>query len=191
MNLKIIHNPQDYKIKAENFLSVSFCDDLKNKKPWTYIESLVARYLIKSLSKEWQGAKDPCCKYSSISHKKDLVFIWVSDKKIWVDIEIIKKRDAHLLEKFSNTEYSLLWQTDWNSFYALWTAKEAIIKYENLLLDDIENILLDNVEEYLWNVSWIMFQYKLVFCYNNKQFIVYYWKEKSLAFSVCISSKLW
>ena len=60
----------------------------------------------------------------SLSHKKWLVFFWVSDKKLWVDIEIYKQRDLSLLDTFSQEEYDQVWWRDWKSFYLLWTAHE-------------------------------------------------------------------
>ncbi len=210
LELKIINNPEDYLKQAENFFSVSFCKDLKTLKPWTYLESLVARYFISIFNSPpsppleggiWEN-------FSSISHKKDLVFIWISEKKIWVDIEIIKQRDIGLLEKFKKEEYWILWAQNrkfqraealcWQNnklfnFYILWTAKEAIIKYEDLLLDDMEDILLmknslstEGFSPLNW---WIQFQNKLILNYRDKKFTVYCWQEENKVFSVCVSSK--
>ena len=170
---------------SQKFFWEDFCNKLKKQKPWTYKESLVARYLIKK-----QQGFLASCNYS-ISHKKNLVFVWISEEKIWVDIEILKKRDENLLEKFDKKEYEILGEKNWENFYILWTAKEAIIKYENLKLDDIEEIILENVEMFGKNISWINFQKKLFLNFKNKKFIVYSWKKDDLIFWVCNLGNLW
>ena len=161
--------------ESEIYFWEFFYSNLKKQKKWTYNESLVARFLI-------EKNKD---KYSSISHKKDLVFIWTSDKNIWVDIEILKQRDKNLLDKFLSEEYEILWGKNWDNFYKLWTAKESIIKFENLLLDDIEKIFLEKDENINEEFSWIWFNKKFKLKFNNKEFIVYVWNKENIIFSVC------
>jgi phosphopantetheinyl transferase len=163
-------------LDAEKFFWNIFCSDLKKEKPWTYNESLVARYLIEKNKN----------KYLSISHKKDLVFIWINNSKIWVDIEILKIRDKNLLNKFWEEEYNILWWKNWENFYTLWTAKESIIKYENLLLDDIEEIKCRDVEMlHLYNNK-IKFSKKICFTFWYKEFMVYTWSKNSLFYSICV-----
>ncbi len=182
--------------KSEEYFSDSFCNKLKNQKSWTYNESLVARYLLAPfLNKEgfWGW---------SISHKKNLVFIWTNNSKIWVDIEILKKRDENILEKFLEKEYKILWEKEkqgtkdpcwknWKIFYILWTAKEAIIKFENLLLDDMEKIILEKSENINENFSEIKFNKKLVFSFKNKNFIVYSGNSEDIFYSICFLKKIW
>ena len=180
---------------SQKFFWEDFCNELKNQKPWTYNESLVARYLIKNSPLFFKTSPlAPLLKGEgnySISHKKNLVFVWISEEKIWVDIEILKKRDENLFEKFDKKEYEILGEKNWENFYILWTAKEAIIKYENLKLDDIEEIILENVEMFGKNISWINFQKKLFLNFKNKKFIVYSWKKDDLIFWVCNLGNLW
>lgn len=104
INKKILNN-------ALFFFDKKYIEKLKEKS--TFKESLVARYLIK---KSPNYEKDI---FTSILHKKDLVFIWVSEEKLWVDIEIIKQRDISLLNSFLDIEYELLWWKNW--FYFLIT----------------------------------------------------------------------
>jgi diaminopimelate epimerase len=132
--------------KAQKFFWANFCIKLKKEKKSSYNESLVARYLIEDNKKNK--------KYFSISHKKNLVFIGISEEKIWVDIEIFKLRDNSILEKFNEKEYNILWKKSWKNFYILWTAKEAIIKFEDLKLDDIEKIILEKSEKINKKNSW-------------------------------------
>jgi len=165
--------------KSERYFWNNFCEKLRKEKPWTYNESLVARYLISTfLNKE--GIKK-----WSISHKKDLVFIWINNKKIWVDVEILKRRWFELLEKFTRNEYKILWEKNWENFYTLWTTKESIIKYENLILDNIENIILKKSENINLEISWIKFQKKLFLEFENKIFNVYSGNNWNIFYSVC------
>jgi hypothetical protein len=174
MHLKIQKlNNQIYN-KALDFFSEVFIDKLKSKS--TFKESLVARYLIEKNKN----------KFSCISHKKDLVFVWTSDKKIWVDIEVYRERDLNLLDKFSEDEYEILWWKNWESFYILWTAKESILKLENLKLDNIWKIKLIKKEVILEKISEIKFQKKLFFEYFWKFFIILNWFDidKDICYSI-------
>lgn len=162
--------------ESENYFPDSFCYNLKKDKPWTYRESLVARYIIKQNNNT----------YTSISHKKGLVFIWTSNKKIWIDIEILKERDKHLLSKFKREEFDLLGWKSWINFYILWTAKESIIKYLNLKLDDITDIILTNYDNISENKWWLTFSKKMKFNYKGNINLVYSWRDKEIIFSVCV-----
>ncbi len=158
--------------KAEDFFEDDFKSKLKTKS--TYKESLVARYLISKHS--W--------KYSSISHKDNLVFIWVSDEKIAVDIEVYKKRDEILLDRFLDNEYDVLWWKTWDNFYVLWTAKESIVKILWLLLDEIENIKLENVSNTNLVIDKISFIYRMTFKYKSKEIDVLSWVKWKLIYSI-------
>ena len=198
--------------KSEKYFWINFCKNLKKEKPWTYNESLVARYL---LEKKYQRAKALCWQainYSSISHKKNLVFIWTKNSKIWLDIELLKIRDKNLLNKFREEEYHILWwkktqrtkehcwknmqrakalcwqAVTFKNFYVLWTAKESIIKYESLLLDNIEEIVLESSENINLEINKIKFSKKLLLYFWNKKFEVYSWSELDLYYSVCVKS---
>ena len=162
--------------KSEKEFWDLFCKKLKKQKYWTYNESLIARYLIKQNEN----------KFSSISHKKNLIFIWINNKKIWVDIEIFKERNSSLLNKFLKQEYLLLWEKNWYNFYILWTAKESIIKYENLQLDIIYNIIIKKYKKINKNIWDIFFDKKIIFELNSKKFIVYSWNKKNIFYSICI-----
>lgn len=171
--------------ESEEYFWWDFCDKLKKQKPWTYVESLVARYLIE---KNNQRAKTLCWQielYLSISHKKDLVFIWTSKNNIWVDIEILKERDINLLDKFREEEYSLLWWKNWKNFYILWTAKESIIKYLNLLLDNIEDIILIRSITNKQFISDLEFVHNLELQYKWDKLKVFSGEDSENIFSVC------
>lgn len=161
---------------AEKYFWNNFCEKLKIQKTWNYNENLVSRYLIKKNKNN----------FSSISHKKDLVFIWTNNSKIWVDIEYFKYRDKNLLDKFYREEYMILWKKSWKKFYILWTAKESIIKYENLILDNIEEIILEKSENINLEIDKINFSKKLLLKLWNKYFEVYSWNKLDLYYSFCV-----
>ena len=175
MYLKIKKIDNTILLDSEKYYGDSFCDFLKKEKPWTYKESLVARYLIAQNKKT----------FSSISHKKDLVFIWTSDNKIGVDIEILKERDINLLDSFDE-EYNMLWWKNWHNFYILWTAKESIIKYNLWRLDDISEIKLIKTKINIKNILNLNFSYELVFKFNWKKYIVFNWNVEEIYFSICL-----
>jgi hypothetical protein len=158
--------------KAKDNLSQNYLNKLISD--WKKIESIVWRYLIADMiySKywiknyqikfEWYNPIFENNIFRSISHIQDYVLVWISDTKIWLDLEYIKERDSSLLLKFSDIEYKNcntdfdLWECkNWNNFYRIWTAKESFIKKLNLKLDDMEKIhfkeifLNKNIDKYL------------------------------------------
>jgi hypothetical protein len=125
-------------------------------------------------------------KYSSISHKKNLVFIWVNDRNIWIDIEIFKQRDISLLQKFSQEEYNILWDYDWNNFYTLWVTKESMIKFVKWKLDDMEDIKIIEASHISKEISDILFNRKLIWEFQWKLYTIYSGKKWNMFYSVCI-----
>jgi len=174
--------------QAKNYFSEKYLDSLKNKPK----ESILARFLISQLVEKYYWIKNFLPKidkngvpvfendiFWSISHKKDLVFVWVAKEKFWLDLEIIKTRDENLLDIFEDKEYKLLWGKSWENFYILWTGKEAIIKKNLWKLDDMKKFKLEKVENISKNIWWIKFNKKLIITWN----LVYNWIywEKVLA----------
>ncbi len=70
--------------------------------------------------------------YYSVSHKYSDGYVYVlvvlSFNAIGADLEILIKKDKVLLDFFNNEEYEILGAKNWDNFYSLWTAKEAVIK---------------------------------------------------------------
>ena len=154
-----------------SYFPKSYLERLKHKQE----ESIVARFLISKLVEEKYWIKNFLPKvdknwvpvfengiFWSISHKKGVVFVAVSKEKIGVDLEIIKERDASLLDSFSNEEYDILWWKTWENFYRLWTGKEAVIKYHLWKLDDMKDLILESVEEVNIEIDWMKFDKKLI-----------------------------
>lgn len=194
-------------LKIENNIIDSFAKSLsyfpeKYIKPFLLKESLVARYIIsmyidntynvaKYLPKNDNNKKpvyDLKDIYWSISHKDWFVFVWISDDKIWVDLEIYKERDISLLDQFTNLEYTLLWWKNWYNFYVLWTAKESIIKYNLLNLEELYEIELKEVSNNHKKINEIIFEKVLVLNYKSSINQVFFWKKDDVFYSVCSNS---
>jgi 4'-phosphopantetheinyl transferase EntD len=137
-------------------------------------ESIVARFLISKLVEDFFWIKNFLPEINnawipifnenifwSISHKKGIVFVWVSKQKFWLDLEIIKSRDKNVLNIFSDEEYRILWWKKIENFYKIWTVKEALIKYNLWKLDDMEKLNLISLSDEK-NIFWdIIFNQKL------------------------------
>lgn len=194
MFLKIQKNINSDYNKALKYFSLDYLATLKSK------ESIVSRFIIsKEVEKKYKIKKYlPKINLNwiplfdngifwSISHKEDLVFVWVNNKKIWVDIEIYKERDLSLLNQFNDEEYALLWWKKWINFYILWTAKESIIKHDLLKLDDILYIKLIKIKDIKKVIDGMIFIKELLFDYKTSQKQVFFWKKDDIFYSVCVN----
>lgn len=136
---------------AESSFSESYKNKLQ-KESLHYTNSLSARYIISKYLLEKNGNRNeiPIWIYSVSKWKnleKKIFFsysfthsiLWyiyiawiVASSKVGIDAEFIKERNISLFQKYrvSNRE----------SFYKLRTAKEAIVKYNNLSANELENI---------------------------------------------------
>jgi hypothetical protein len=123
--------------------------------------------------------------YFSISHKNWVCFVWLSDKKIGVDIEIIKERDISILSTFSNTDYDKINLSIWESFYLLWTAKESIIKYNLYDFDDVESFELLSFVKKSIKINDIDFDYELKINCNWQIYSLVSWINGWEVMSVC------
>lgn len=138
--------------------------------------------LLEQIEKNHGGKSD----FFSASYSDRRLFLAFSEEKIWVDIEQVKSRTSSLLDKRSE-ELKLLWEENWDNFYRLWTAKEALLKATNTEnLDQIWNIQL--VKEK--NTSEPSFQVhfdKILFLeLNNQQYEVRSFCHEDLIGAVCI-----
>lgn len=152
-------------------------------------ESLIARYeifkysnKIPNFNKDWIPIfkKDFCF---SISHKKNLVFIWVDNKDIWIDIEIIKKRssEAYLLHKIS--EYDIFGKKNLKNFYFIWTIKESVLKLNLMWLENINNIKIQKTENIEKTISGLNFTKKTYSILENKKIITYSGIDENIIYS--------
>jgi len=70
----------------------------------------------------------------SISHKHEWVAAVVAREPIGIDIEsIVPRRDELLFDKVADaSEWALVGSRNWENFYRIWTAKEAVLKAKGL-----------------------------------------------------------
>lgn len=178
MHLKIQKLNKSLIDRSLSFFDKDYINELKKKS--TFNESIVSRYLIEDLKNiYWYNNK-----YISISHKKDLVFVWISDKNFWLDIEIIKNRDNSVYDLFTDAEYNCLWWKILDNFYLLWTAKESLIKMLNLNLDDMKYIFLRENKIINQSISWINFKFENILVFNWEKYVVKSGKKSNLVYSL-------
>lgn len=172
---------------------------------WNKIDidtSLKSRYRISELMREklWYNSYIPLSKnnwipirdkppYRSISHKEELIFVWVSKQKIWIDLEKFRERTIEVLNIFTRKEYEILWGKNYHNFYILWTAKESVIKYNLWNLNNMENIKLIKIIDANIIISWISFIRKLFLYFEWEIFEVLFGKEENIYYSICIDKK--
>jgi len=111
--------------------------------------------------------------YFSISHKKNFVAIIVAQKKIGIDLEIVKIRDENLWNIFTENEWKILVERHWLNFYFLWTAKEALIKKLELNLDFMKKIFLITKNKNLLNLE-----------FEKKKFVVKIFQKQNLVWAI-------
>ncbi len=194
MFLQISNNIDFLYEEAITYFSLDYLTTLKSK------ESIVSRFIVSKEVEKIYWVKNYLPKidsywiplfdngiFWSISHKEDLVFVWINDKMIWIDIEVFKERDLSVLEQFTMGEYNLLWWKKLENFYILWTAKESIIKYNLWKLDDIININLINVKDIEKVIDGMIFTKELLFDYKTNKMQVFFWKKDDVFYSVCVN----
>ncbi len=124
--------------KAQAELPAEYRQELRNKP--NYHQSLAARYALNVLADE-MGIEDFLPEhdkngiprktdgyYWSVSHKKHVVAVALSDEPIGIDIEIPIRRSGIMFDEFDDCEWQVLGEMNWLNFYRLWTAKEALAK---------------------------------------------------------------
>lgn len=102
-------------------------------------EKLVSYYMKKKLVGSYREEKNgkPVCDdfYFNISHSQGVVvFAKSDDSPVGVDIEVIRPVDD-LLKQYVCNEEEYKYATDYEKFYEIWTAKEAIVKCNGEGLD--------------------------------------------------------
>ncbi|MDD3302767.1 MAG: 4'-phosphopantetheinyl transferase superfamily protein [Candidatus Gracilibacteria bacterium] len=194
MILKIIDNLDVYYKDAIDYFPQEYSSIISSK------ESLISRYIISTIVdnsfniKKYLPELDSMGKpvyfyenlYWSISHKENLIFVGVSDDKIGIDVEIYKERDQSILDYFLDGEYELLGGKNWANFYVLWTAKESVIKYNLLDLDEINSIKLLEVISNEQIISDLKISKKLLFNYKNNINQVFFGENDGKIYSICI-----
>lgn len=83
--------------------------------------------------------------YFSISHCKQAIAVAVADTPIGIDIETLRHPSESLIEKTMNEQEQkqiAAAESPEKMFTALWTRKEAVLKYQGTgIIDDLHNVL--------------------------------------------------
>ena len=126
--------------------------------------------------------------YWSISHKSTLVGAVISDEPIGIDIEILKPRkNKGLWDRVATTsEWNIIGERNWNTFFHLWTAKEATLKANSKGIGYLENCkLLEATPKKLTmqfkNNKWYVQQQ----IYQNHVIAISYQQEKDIEIFMC------
>lgn len=131
--------------------------------------------------------------FYSASYSGDWLCLGITQPKIWVDIEIVKPRSPHLLTKYASELKILWWTSNWNDFYRLRTAKEALLKANNLKnLDLINDFKLVSVKAS--NRSFPLAEKKqllhcdleLIIAREQKSFVVQSFVYEEIIGAICI-----
>lgn len=123
--------------------------------------------------------------YFSYAHTDDFVLVAVNDSKVGVDLEIIKPRDTSLLHQY-HTELEHVGRSDWQSFYVMRTAKEALIKYLDLSFDAIESIQLVWVSDFDMKHGDIHFNKTVTMIYHGEQYSAIHGEKDSFSYALCV-----
>lgn len=182
--------------EAQNIFPESYKNTLKWK-PF-FSESLLSRATISQyIWKEYLPQEDsigiPLFQDQnlwSISHKKWIIFVWVSDFPLGVDIEYFLEKSPELLEIFPIYFYEVLWGKTWKNFYILWTSFEAIQKmerWENIVVEDFSLLFFESKTS---NISEISFHTRTLYECKEKSYQVFTGFEENRVYSVCTSQNI-
>lgn len=195
MYLKILKISENLYQEAHSFFDDMYIQELKNKE--NYKASLIARYMISQHIWDNYLPQVSSCgipKYQneknwSISHKNDIIFVWVNELPLGLDIEYVKCRDISLLDIFSQSEYNILWGKNWMNFYTLWTAHEALLKFHKETTYESWMYILTSFyeeENTLWSIT---FHRKVQLLFKWDIYTIYVWIESQYIYSLC--SQIW
>lgn len=79
----------------------------------------------------------------------------------------MKIRDESVLDWHSKSDWSILKNRDWKSFYSLWSAKESTIKCLGGVLDDTKRVALQEKRSIMRTIDLISFSEELIVSYNS------------------------
>lgn len=196
MHLKIMDPASDFYRENKNVFPSSYLETLKWK-PF-FEESLLARILISQfiwwnylpqVDERWIPLFQTRS-FWSLSHKKSLVFVWVSEFEIGVDIEYLVEKSSELFDIFPLMYYSILWEKNWKHFYVLWTSFEAIQKMERWENINVGEFSLFSFETVKMNISQISFQTRTLYECKGKSYQVFTGFHENTIYSICTSQNL-
>ena len=86
--------------------------------------------------------------YWSLSHKPKCVAAVVSSNKIGIDIEEIRPRNEPVFELVaSDEEWALGNDRSWNTFFRFWTAKEAVLKADDIGISGLKKCRIVSIPD--------------------------------------------
>ena len=172
--------PQEfiYNLKTHPFCEESLCAKY-------YVSQYVWNNFLPQISETWLP-EITNNNYWSISHKKWVFFVGVSNQKIGLDIELLQEKSIELLEYFPKQLYRKLWWKSWENFYFLWTAIEALYKFEQFQDEIIlEEIYCESVEWIFALQSEIIFSKRIVLQFKSKKYQIFSGISQNRLYSVC------
>lgn len=109
----------------------------------------------------------------SIAHTENYIACIISDDRVGIDIAEIKFRNSALLMIFPEYEYILIGERNWETFYILWTSKEALIKKIYWKIEDMGEMY---VQSYTDN--------RMIISFYQKEYTIYCieWGTATLAY---------
>lgn len=169
-------------------LAPEYIKSLENKE--NFDASIVARYLIfhkNHFLPLLDSAGKPIFennKFWSISHKKDMIFVWVAHSPLWVDIETVQPRSEDVFSLHTKEEYQYFWEKNMLNFYNLWTIKESVIKLNLAGIDDLEKVKIKSLEKKEIFIERLKFDFEIYWSFKEKSFISYNWRKNEQIYSV-------
>jgi len=197
LELQIIEYNKHLYDLALKYFSKDYIQNLKNKSNPKI--SLVSRYQIYTMiyQKFWTKNFYPTTNlegipifnnslYWSISHTHDYIFVWISDSPLWIDLETYKERSIELLDTITPNERKIMWEKNFENFYYIWTAKESIIKYNLIKLDNIWEITISSIKNINKEIDNINFDKEMTILYKWRNYEVISWRNLDKFYSICI-----
>ena len=123
--------------------------------------------------------------FFSASYSGEWLLLGISKEKIGVDIEVIKPRDQNLLNTYKAELGTYFWIADWNHFYLLRTAKEAVLKAsDSENLDAIHKISLNSAKKKIQKIWDKTFSRELTFSFQKRTWKVRSFEDWEKAYSI-------
>lgn len=126
--------------------------------------------------------------FFSSSYSDHRILFMVADKKIGVDIEKIRERSPIMLDWFSMDDYAILGNgKNWESFFILWTAEEALLKaIDAEYIEEAQNFKFLSAEKKEEVFDTLLFQWLLKIEYKGRNYSIYSWNHKwKIIYSIC------
>ena len=162
---------------------------LKKYKARAKEQSSLARKLLSEEKEDFPHFSVSHKHYDGYAH----ILLALSFDAVGTDLEILTEKDKALLDFFKNDEYEMLGNKNWENFYTLWTAKEAVIKLFQAKTDLRQHIKLQksntpdstrfNLVESgaLWNKNKI---YDLKTNFNEKEIFISIFKKSKYIIAI-------